>query len=156
MMGEDKQKQEPRRTTKNSRIVASQEEQDRVLKQVLEASKNPKVGVQDNSGSEAKSKNPSTENPSTSNSAQGNGPALGVEKTQALTQSGGPPEKRQKVDGSQEGDILPRGQNGERMILEYPDYDNFPLAGPVLTSWRQDVITSVALAREERICRPTW
>lgn len=130
-MGESKQNQDSRRTTKNSRKVATFDEQNQILKQVLEASKK----ADQTPGEEVPPKETGEKSVVPGGSEKkDDDQQVGREKEKAKrraeTHSGGPPAKKNKRDEKDEttqveGDSR-REQN--KLLLEYPDYENFPLS----------------------------
>lgn len=125
-MGETRQTQEPRRTTKNSRKVATLEEQNRVLLEVLEASKTKGDSSSKEPPKEGDGNVPATE----TNKGVGNHDGESAkerDKRKAVNQTEGPPAKKGKGLEKEKDQV--RGEpKGNIQILDYPDYENFPLS----------------------------
>lgn len=125
-MGETKQGQQPKRTTKNSSKVTSLEEQNRVLQEVLEASR--KQGESKNPSGKEEENPPAPAESSTSGENQeggGDRSSTRGEKRKTDTSEGtsSPAKKGRKDEGNKDND------SRKGRILEYPDYDNHPLIG---------------------------
>lgn len=118
--GESKQNLDPRRTTKNSRRVATLEEQNKILQEVLAASKS-KDGGSGKATPEGEKETPLAEK------GKIGGKGKDDRKRRADEQSEEPPAKKAKDSGNENGPGDQEGTKGKKLILEYPDYDKFPL-----------------------------
>lgn len=115
-MGESKQT----RSTKNSQKVTSLEEQNKVLEEVLRASREAAEGKNKDKSNRNKGENPhdKTKQVGTESNSE--------KKRKAKAQSGSSPLKKPKPnegEGSTESPQDGNDENGPKMILEYPDYE---------------------------------
>lgn len=114
------------RRTKNSQKVATLDEQNKVLQQVLEASKLTEGEVSQTTGDKEPAKEPGA-GASGSNEGGHSQISRKGEKRRSENHNGGPPAKKDKKQVGEK--VTQRGNDSEKrgLILEYPDYVSFPL-----------------------------
>lgn len=122
-MGESKQS-DSKRGTKNSQRVASLEDQNRVLDEVLKASREASGGKNKVKSSQSKAEQGKGDNSENDKKSSDTGTE---KKRKAEHQDGSPPKKHKNQEITYQETIptdnLPNETGGQGLILEYPDYE---------------------------------
>lgn len=132
-MSDPKSGRELRRTTKNSKNATSLEDQNRILQEVLEASKTQQSTNNNDTQNAVSVKEKASASGSASSSDGQVKSVVGdsiinnnSNKRAADDRTEGPPAKKDRKEDGSKG---PHRPNKGNLILEYPDYDAHPLVG---------------------------